>query len=908
MKSIEVLDKDFKRLCWMDNNTENGLHFTDDKLSTSIEGGIYTLEFSSPKDSPQAVHLKEGHYITFLNRQGVRVLGTIMTVDETSRYKKVYMEDTSLNLINKVVLEQTLPSTPQSIAFYINDALEDTGWKIGQNESNTKKQIEYTNNETLLQRIKKICEDFGVEFYFETKIETPGAPEFFIHVVKQRQEGEPGFRLTSDDFIEGLERKVNIDNIVTKLIVKGEEKQATDTVGADAGTAPTPAPTKKYDQPTASRYDKSKASGATQMSTTGWNLAEVNRFRMDAADPPHVTGAYIDNFLRRYYRDSPLIGHGQKIKDYADYFGVSVGAFMGVVAKETTYGRASCGGRYNFGCIMWTQGSPFPSVWAVDRNWINPPTVESGIAAWFKLLRWSYLQPGSSFYSTNYNQFLNYYSPPFENTQATFKNLMWAQLKSFGYNTSDSTTKKNYSKSSDNPLTLKVSNTSISSNATTAPSKSAHDGMIDKMIKWFTDREGKVSYSMQRRSGPSSYDCSSAVYSALFYAGFKPNITWLGSTVSLWGDIGTNKLMYEIRRSEARRGDIFLSGGRGAASSGANGHTGVFLSNSQIIHCNGTDNGITRTRVEGRAGSPIYCFRLVNKNPSPVSSGSGISSMTERAVQRALAQVGGRYVWGGVAFKANDCSGLIYEAYRYAGFAINHRCTTHTIAAQRSPFRKISASQARRGDLAITMGGGHVEILLQEPSKGISVVHAASPGMGIIRQNSHSGRLVGYYRVMPPNSGGGNNAPPTSGGMFSHHPTVPNKSQVNYGFAAPGYTSHRGTDIVYLDGSSEIYAVDSGVVEAGQSSCFVGNRNCGGGWGNYVRIKHANGWSTLYAHLSSLNVRVGQTVTAGQVIGVMGNTGRSDGKHLHLELWQPNGNRVDAEKYLDFSGYKQLFK
>ena len=102
--------------------------------------------------------------------------------------------------------------------------------------------------------------------------------------------------------------------------------------------------------------------------------------------------------------------------------------------------------------------------------------------------------------------------------------------------------------------------------------------------------------------------------------------------------------------------------------------------------------------------------------------------------------------------------------------------------------------------------------------------------------------------------------------------------------------------------------MDSGVVEAGQSSCFVGDRNCGGGWGNYVRIKHANGWSTLYAHLSSLNVRVGQTVTAGQVVGMMGNTGRSDGKHLHLELWQPNGNRVDAEKYLDFSGYKQLFK
>ena len=883
----------------MDNNTENGLHFTQDKLSTSIDGGVYTLEFSSPKDSPQAVHLKEGHYITFLNRQGVRVLGTIMTVHEVGRYKKVYMEDTSLNLVNKVVTKQELPTTAQPISFYLNDVLKDTGWEIGDNESNTRLQLEYTNNETLLARVRKITSDFGVEFYFETLIDTPGAPNFHIHIVKQRLEGDKGFRLSSDDFVEGIERKVNIDNIVTKLIVEGKATAPESLVsGTNNQTTVT---TKKYAQPVAKQFDASKATGATRLSTTGWNLAEINRFRMNQADPPHVTGAYIDTFLRNFYRDSPLVGHGQKIKDYSDYFGVSVGAFMGVIAKETTFGRNSCGGRYNFGCIRWTSGSPFPN----QGGWINPPNIESALGAWFKLVRYFYIETGQ----VTYEAFLNKYSPTFENNHATFKNLMWSVIKSFGYNTSDSTAKKNYSKSSDNPLTLKVSNTSVSSNATTAPTKSAQDEMIDKMIKWFTDREGKVSYSMSYRGGPSSYDCSSAVYSALRYAGFKTNITWLGSTVSLWSDIGTNKLMYEIRRSEARRGDIFLSGPRGSASAGASGHTGVFLSNSQIIHCNYSDNGITRTRVEGRAGSPIYCFRLVDKNPSSGSGeSSGTSSMTERAVVRALAQVGGRYVWGGTAFKANDCSGLIYEAYRYAGFRIDHRCTTHTIMAQRSPFRKISTSQARRGDLAITMGGGHVEILLQEPSKGIRVVHSASPGMGIIRQNSHSGRLVGYYRVVAPSSGGGNSSPSTSSGMYSHYPTIPSKSRVNYGFAAPGYTSHRGTDIVYLDGSSEIYAVDNGVVEAGQSGCVVGNRNCGGGWGNYVRIKHANGWSTLYAHLSSLNVRVGQTVTAGQVIGVMGNTGRSDGKHLHLELWQPDGNRVDAEKYLDFSGYRQLFK
>lgn len=57
-----------------------------------------------------------------------------------------------------------------------------------------------------------------------------------------------------------------------------------------------------------------------------------------------------------------------------------------------------------------------------------------------------------------------------------------------------------------------------------------------------------------------------------------------------------------------------------------------------------------------------------------------------------------------------------------------------------------------------------------------------------------------------------------------------------------------------------------------------------GGYGNYVVIRHGNGVQTLYAHLSSLNVGVGSYVGQGQVIGGMGNTGRSTGTHLHFEV------------------------
>ena len=95
------------------------------------------------------------------------------------------------------------------------------------------------------------------------------------------------------------------------------------------------------------------------------------------------------------------------------------------------------------------------------------------------------------------------------------------------------------------------------------------------------------------------------------------------------------------------------------------------------------------------------------------------------------------------------------------------------------------------------------------------------------------------------------------------------------------WSGHLGIDISAGEGAP-VYAADSGVITMAQ-----GGYNYG--YGNVIQIDHGNGYSTVYAHLSVIGVSVCASVGAGQWIGSAGNTGNSEGAHLHFEVRQNGG-------------------
>jgi murein DD-endopeptidase MepM/ murein hydrolase activator NlpD len=121
---------------------------------------------------------------------------------------------------------------------------------------------------------------------------------------------------------------------------------------------------------------------------------------------------------------------------------------------------------------------------------------------------------------------------------------------------------------------------------------------------------------------------------------------------------------------------------------------------------------------------------------------------------------------------------------------------------------------------------------------------------------------------------------------------MPTRGAWTSGFGYRWGVLHGGIDIANSIGTPILAASDGVVIDAGPS----------GGYGNWVKLRHSDGTVTLYGHLSSWNVDIGQRVWAGDQIAKMGNTGNSTGPHLHFEVLLNGTDRVDPVGWLSKRG------
>ncbi len=160
------------------------------------------------------------------------------------------------------------------------------------------------------------------------------------------------------------------------------------------------------------------------------------------------------------------------------------------------------------------------------------------------------------------------------------------------------------------------------------------------------------------------------------------------------------------------------------------------------------------------------------------------------------------------------------------------------------------------------------------------------------QQNNNGGSSSSNQEIVIDTSAGASGfAWPTPGYYYVSSPYGSRWGRMHQGIdiagggisGAPAVASKGGTVIGVVTGCSHNYPKSG--------------RCCGNGYGNYVTVSHGDGYTTVYAHLSTVNVSVGDSVSQGQVLGYVGSTGHSTGYHLHFEV-RKNGVAQNPRNYV----------
>lgn len=590
---LTIHDANLQKVGFVDNEKSQTLNFFNDEWHRSLEKASSVFNFSVFKKALQYDTLVSKKYNILNERafvsfeyKGKTYLFNVMMVKENEEVIECSCYYLSLELTNEYYGPFKADKAMSFVDYMkIWSTLDFAAIKIGINEvADQKRQLEWEGEETGLNRLLSIANKFDAEIEFETKLKPDSSLDAFVLNIYKANDnkGIQGVGKKRTDLLLNYGRNVSG---ITRTIDKTEIYNACYPVGTSSESTDD-----------AKKSTSAKQASPAQTGYTGGSIQYAGRT---------LSKENLSKIVD-YCRKNDLLISGVVCQLYLEsWWGNS-----NVAKMDNNWGGFTGGAQTRPSGVVVTTGSWRPA--NEGGTYMHYASVDD----FFKDYAYTLANQGT--YAVKGKKNIDDY------TKGLFRvggaKYDYAAVGYGGY-IGSMRSLRNGINQANNGVLDKLDRGELIGSIGGAPDthSATSDPRIDKAVQWFEQRQGKVTYSMQARTGPNSYDCSSAIYYALQSAGFQGLGTWPFSTETEHDALKRAgfQLVAENRSIPLQKGDVIIWGQRGY-SAGADGHTMLMKNNNDIIHCNFRHNGISTNNYEAYLKSMgraiyTYVYRLPNQ-------------------------------------------------------------------------------------------------------------------------------------------------------------------------------------------------------------------------------------------------------------------------------------------------------
>lgn len=607
---LTIHDANLKKVAFVDNTKTQTLNFFNDQWHRSLQHATSTFTFSVFKKALQYDTmisktynvLNERSFVSF-HYKGRTYLFNVMQVKETEHIIECTSEYLSMELLNEYC-GSFKSDKAMSFIEYMNlwEMVANNAIKIGINEvKDQKRTLEWEGEDTGLKRLLSIANKFDAEIEFVTKLKADSSLDAFVLNIYKANDGKDiqGVGKRRSDIL--LNYGKNVAGI-SRTVDKTDIYNATMPIGTTSKTVDDP---KKG---TAAKQATTKTGyTGSEIKYAGKTLSKENLSKI--VEHCRRNDLLISGVICQLYLESNW-GNSNVAKMDNNWSGMSGGAQTrpsGVVVTTGSWRPANEGGTY--------------------MHYAN-------LDDFFK--DYTYLLAHQEIYAVKGKKDIEGYTNGlFRSGGARFDYA----ASGYGHYIGLMRSIRSGVNQANNGVLDKLDRGELIGNlgGPAEVSSATKDPRIDKMIQWFEARQGKVTYSMGARTGPGSYDCSSAIYYAMQAGGFQGIGTWPFSTETEHDALkrAGYQLVAENRQIPLQRGDILIWGRRGFSAE-ADGHTMVMKNNSDMIHCNFRHNGISTNNYQAylqSMGRAVYTY--VYRMPNQKGDGETSAPKTAAVLREA---------------------------------------------------------------------------------------------------------------------------------------------------------------------------------------------------------------------------------------------------------------------------------